>query len=101
MDRYIDSHTSTEKMKVMRNKMSRDMDEVKNTYGTAHKSAAIAFVWRHTLGLGSVREIQEVCREPMARLGYKRLDSQEELDGVELPLDKTAKEVWTPRIKGN
>ena len=70
MDRYIDSHTSTEKMKVMRNKMSRDMDEVKNTYGTAaHKSAAIAFVWRHTLRLGSVREIQEVCREPMARLG--------------------------------
>ena len=48
-----------------------------------------------------VREIQGVCGEPMARLGYRRMDSQEELDGGELPLDKTAQQVWRPSTGGD
>lgn len=94
MDKYIDSHTSREKMKMVRNKVTRKLEKVKDTYGTARNSTATAFAWRQKLGLRNVTEIQSLCAEPMARLGYRSLQTREELAMADLPLDKTAEEVW-------
>jgi len=95
MDTYIDSHTSREKIKMVRNRFTKKLEPRKNTYGTTKNSTATAFAWKQKLGLARTIEIQDICSEPMERLGYRLLDTEEELQDQELPLDKTAREVWS------
>jgi len=94
MSNYIDTHTSKEKMRMVRNKVTKKLERRKDTYGTAKNSTATAFAWRQNLGLDRTLEIQGVCEEPMERLGYRLMHSQQDLAMQDLPLDKTAEEVW-------
>ena len=95
MTNYIDTHTSKEKMRMVRNRLTKKLERVKDTYGTAKNSSATAFAWRQKLGLERTQEIQSLCSEPMTRLGYRMMASQQELGALDaLPLDKTAEEVW-------
>merc|ERR1712025_492421 len=71
MSNYIDTHTSKEKMKMVRNKITKKLQRVKDTYGTAKNSTATAFAWRQKLGLERTMEIQGECEGPMERLGYR------------------------------
>ena len=61
---------------------------------TAKNSTATAFAWRQELGLKRILEIQRKCRSPMRRLGYRMIYKQGELNRKDLPLTKTAREVW-------
>ena len=83
MSHYIDTHTSPKKLA-----------RRKDTYGTAKNSTATAFAWRQKLGLERTLEIQGECRGPMERLGYRLMHNKKELAMQDLPLDKTAEEVW-------
>jgi hypothetical protein len=95
MTNYIDTHTSKEKVRMVRNRVTKKLERRKDTYGTAKNSTATAFAWRGKLGLEHTLEIQASCREPMARLGYRELHTEAELGAQDLPLDKTAEEVWS------
>ena len=94
MSNYIDTHTSKEKMKMVRNKITKKLQRVKDTYGTAKNSTATAFAWMQKQNFTFTSEIQTACKEPMQRLGYKLMASQEEMMAGEFPLEKTAEEVW-------
>jgi len=91
---YIDTHTSKEKMRLVRNRVTKKLEKRKDTYGTAKNSTATAFAWRQKLGYPHTLEIQEACEAPMERLGYRLITSKEDLLSQELPLEKTAEEVW-------
>eukprot|EP00092_Neocalanus_flemingeri_P025067 GFUD01027183.1.p1 GENE.GFUD01027183.1~~GFUD01027183.1.p1 ORF type:complete len:525 (+),score=91.97 GFUD01027183.1:151-1725(+) len=91
---YIETHTSKEKMKIVKNKKTRKMEQKKNPYGTARNSSATAFAWRDKLGFQKTREIQEACLEPMEKLGYKLMLSEEDMRSQDLPIEKTADQVW-------
>ena len=58
MDTYIDSHTSREKIKMVRNRFTKKLEPRKNTYGTTKNSTATAFAWKQKLGLARTIEIQ-------------------------------------------
>jgi len=94
MSNYIDTHTSKEKMRMVRNRITKKLERRKDTYGTAKNSTATAFAWRQKLGLERTLEIQGECSGPMQRLGYKLMHNEAELGNQDLPLDKTADEVW-------
>jgi hypothetical protein len=83
---YIDTHTLAWNMV---------RSPVKAIHGTVKNSTATAFAWRGKLGLKRTLQIQSSCREPMARLGYRELHTEAELGAHDLPLDKTAEEVWS------
>ena len=68
---YIETHTSKEKLKVVKNTKTKKMERRKDTYGTARNSTATAFAWRENLGFQETKKIQEACQEPMEKLGYK------------------------------
>lgn len=94
MSHYIDTHTSKEKMRMVRNRVTKKLERRKDTYGTAKNSTATAFAWRQKLGLERTLEIQGECTGPMERLGYRLMHNEAELAMQDLPLDKTAEEVW-------
>jgi len=91
---YIETHTSREKLKVIKNKKTKKIEQKKNPYGTARNSTATAFAWREQLGLEKTKAIQEACLEPMEKLGYKMLLNEEDLRSQDLPIEKTADQVW-------
>jgi len=92
---YIDTHTSKEKLRMVRNRVTKKLERRKDTYGTAKNSTATAFAWRTKLTFRNTTDIQNDCWEPMERLGYRLMDTPEDLRSQNLPLDKTAEEVWT------
>lgn len=94
MSTYIDTHTSKEKMRMVRNKVTKKLERRKDTYGTAKNSTATAFAWLQKLSFAFTSEIQSACQEPMQRLGYRLLASEEDMLAQDLPLEKTAEEVW-------
>jgi len=91
---YIETHTSKNKFKVVKNRKTRKMERKNNPYGTARNSSATAFAWREKLGLEKTKTIQEACLEPMEKLGYKMLLSEEDLRSQDLPIEKTADQAW-------
>ena len=91
---YIETHTSKEKLKVVKNKRTKKLEQKKNPYGTAKNSSATAFAWRQKLGFKKTLTIQEACQVPMKKLGYKLLLREEDMRSQDLPIEKTAEEVW-------
>ncbi len=51
-----------------------DVDS-KNPYSTYRDSRAHLSQWRHSIGWEDAYSIQELCREPMKKLGYRWLSS--------------------------
>jgi len=91
---YIETHTSKEKLKVVKNKKTKKIERHKDTYGTARNSTATAFAWRENLGFPETEKIQEACLVPMEKLGYKLVLDEESMRSEDLPIEKTAEEVW-------
>jgi len=91
---YIETHTSKEKLKVVKNKKTKKIERHKDTYGTARNSTATAFAWRENLGFPETEKIQEACMVPMEKLGYKLVLDEESMRSEDLPIEKTAEEVW-------
>ena len=91
---YIQTHTAKEKLKVVRNKKTKKVEKHKDTYGTARNSSATAFAWRENLGFHETEKIQEACLVPMEKLGYKLVINEEGMRSEDLPIEKTAEEVW-------
>jgi len=91
---YIETHTSKEKLKMVKNKKTKKMERHKDTYGTARNSTATAFAWRENLGFDETVKIQEACQVPMDKLGYKLVLDEEGMKSEDLPIEKTADEVW-------
>ena len=63
-------------------------------YATSRNSSAVAFAWRKEMPMSRILEVQATCREPMKLLGYREVRGNETENTKELPLDKTASEVW-------
>jgi len=91
---FIDTHTSKEKLKVVKNKRTKKLQKKKNPYGTAKNSSATAFAWREKMSFPKIMNIQESCHAPMEHLGYKILTNEEDLKAEDLPIEKTAQQVW-------
>jgi len=91
---FIVTHTSKEKLKVVKNKKTHKMQRKKNPYGTAKNSSATAFAWREKLSFQKTVNIQEACQVPMEKLGYKLVLNEEGMSSEDLPIEKTAEEVW-------
>lgn len=66
----------------------------KSAHLTAKNSTATVFAWRQELALKRTLETQRRCSGPMRRLGYSLIHSQRELDKKEVPIAKSATEVW-------
>jgi len=94
---YIETHTSKEKLKIVKNKKTKKLERQKDTYGTARNSSATAFAWRENLGFDETEKIQEACQVPMGKLGYKLVLNEEAMRSEDLPIEKTADEVWPNR----
>jgi len=91
---FIESHTSREKMKVVKNKKTKKLERLKDIYGTARNSTATAFAWREELAFDTMKQIQEACLVPMDKLGYKIVESEKDLQNEILPIEKTADQIW-------
>ena len=85
---YIGTHTKVDKY------VSRRREKALWAHLTVKNSTATAFAWRQELTLKRTLEIQRKCSRPMKRLGYSLIHSQRELEKKELPIAKSAKEVW-------
>ena len=57
IDKYIKEHTETNKLK-------------KTIYGTKRNSKDVAFGWRNKLSDEDITKVQDMCIEPMNKLGY-------------------------------
>ena len=86
MEEYIATHTVQDNLKI--DKETKNVDP----YSTSRNSSAVAFAWRKSLAMSNISAIQSVCKEPMNHLGYKLINSADDLNS--LPLEKTAREVW-------
>ena len=91
---FIDTHTLKEKLNVVKNRGTKRFQEEENPYGTAKNSSATAFAWRDKMSFLKIMKIQEYCYAPMERLGYKILTNEEDLKAEDLPIEKTAQQVW-------
>ena len=91
---YIDSHTNSDKKKIVRNKKTHKLEHKNNPYGTTKNSTATAFAWREKLSFENIRKIQSACKEPMAKLGYKMYESEDEVTSSTLPLSNNLDEIW-------
>ena len=84
-------------MKGVKNKKTHKKERKQNPYGTAKNSSATAFAWRDKMGFKKTTNIQEACQVPMAKLGYKLVLNEEDMRSEDLPIEKTADEVWPNR----
>ena len=91
---FIASHTSKEKLKKLRNKKTKKLERKYDPYGTERNSTATAFAWREKLPFNKISHIQSICRDPMDMLGFKIIKRKEELNMWDLPIEKTATEIW-------
>ena len=57
IDKYIKEHTETNKVETA-------------IYGTKRNSKDVAFEWRNKLSDKDITNVQEMCKEPMKKLGY-------------------------------
>ena len=93
MEEYIATHTVQDNVKIDQ----KNSDNHPDPYSTSRNSSAVAFAWRTSLPMSNISAIQSVCQEPMDHLGYKPVQTSEDLKS--LPLRKTAREVWPMTFK--
>ena len=91
---YIDTHTKVDWMRSRLTNVSRQREKALSAHVTAKNSTATAFAWRQELTLARTLDIQRRCSGPMRRLGYSLIHTQRQLDKKELPIAKSAREVW-------
>ena len=93
MDKYLESHTGQYRSENP-NKKGHKMPQTNNgPYGTKRKSSeATAFKWAHSMTSDWLEHVEEVCFEPMKKLGYAKLTNPDPSD--EEILVKSADEVW-------
>ena len=91
---YIETHTGSEKLKVVRNKKTHKLEHKKNPYGTSRNSTATAYAWREKLSFDHIQKIQNACQAPMNKLGYRLLKKPEETKSIKLPLDSNLDTIW-------
>ena len=92
---YINSHTNSDKTKIVRNKVTHKLEHKINPYSTARNSTATAFAWREKLGFENILKIQNACKEPMNKLGYVLYDKEEDVRGSsQLPILNNLEEIW-------
>jgi len=91
---FLQSHTSKDTPKVYVNKMANKIERRRNAYGTARNSIATAIAWKKEFGWDAVKDVQDKCGGFMDIMGYRKLEEEKELETEELPLVKTALEVW-------
>lgn len=91
---FLQSHTSKDTAKVYVNKMANRIERRRNAYGTARNSKATAIAWKKEFGFDSVMDVQDKCGTFMDLMGYTKIIEEKELETEELPLVKTAEEVW-------
>ena len=94
MATFIATHTAKEKLRKVRNKKTKKMERRHDPYGTARNSAATAFAWRRKLGFEQISSIQSACSDYMGLVGYKVIKKNEELQKWDLPIEKTAQDIW-------
>ena len=95
IEKYILTHTIKEDLKIVTNKETQVNERRHDPYGTSRNSSAVAFAWRQKMPMSNISVIQTLCREAMNILGYRIIQSEEELkQNLQLPLTKTAREVW-------
>ena len=87
IEKFIQTHTvsDSENSKLQRN----------DPYGTSKNSSAVAFAWKVMMPFPKISSIQSVCKEPMEILGYQKYNDSEDVKNSDLPLFKTAHEVWS------
>ncbi|XP_029438074.1 carbohydrate sulfotransferase 1 [Rhinatrema bivittatum] len=68
------------------NNTRADNTSVKHKYGTLRNSAATAENWRLTLSYDIVEFIQNTCQEVLAQLGYKTVNSPQDLKNLSFTL---------------
>ena len=88
LDQFIRTHTATDAVEAGAGRRRTD------PYATSRNSSAVAFAWRKEMPVSRILEVQATCREPMKLLGYREVRGNETENNKELPLDKTASEVW-------
>ena len=89
LNNYIVTHTGAEKQK-------------NNRYGTYRNSTARASAWRDKMSFDRIKEIQNACRAPMSKLGYRLLHNPEETKNRNLkPLASNLKTIWPFELNQN
>ena len=94
IDKYIATHTSSDKLKTVRNKKTHKIEHKKNPYGTARNSTATAFAWREKLSFDHIKSIQTACKGPMNKLGYQILKKPQDVKNPNLPIDSNLETIW-------
>ena len=94
IDKYIETHTNSEKLRTVRNKKTHKIEHKKNPYGTTKNSTATAYAWRDSLTFDHIQQIQTACQDPMKRLGYQLLKKPEDTKNVNLPIDSNLETIW-------
>ena len=82
---YVDSHTHA---------------DVAGRHSTKHDSKSHVFKWRHQIPWNFMLNIQSKCTEPMSKLGYKKITTQEQLGLNDSLLVKTDQELWNYGVEG-
>lgn len=73
---YVKDHTTLYKNSKRR----------KDAYGTFRDSKATIFAWRSALDYHAVEDIQDVCVEPLQRLGLRIFSSEEDYLNTTIPV---------------
>ena len=72
---------------------SKQHNQKETPYSTSRKSSEeTAFKWTKMLSMDEIRELENICQKPMAKLGYAKYNGN--IDNHRDILVKTVKEVW-------
>lgn len=86
IEQFIQTHTVSDS--------ESNHQQRSDPYGTSKNSSAVAFAWKTMMPFSKISSIQSVCQKPMDILGYKMFNDSDELKYSDLPLFKTAHEIW-------
>ena len=72
---------------------SKQHNQKETPYSTSRKSSEeTAFKWTKMLSMDEIRELENICQKPMAKLGYAKYNG--DINNHRDILVKEAKEVW-------
>ena len=97
IQQYIETHSHAQETPAWKRSHGKKNSE-EDPYGTIRDSSATAFAWMKSLPLQDILQIQQVCREPMEKLGYTFKKEETDLKSLKYPLEKTAEEVWLGNV---
>ena len=80
--RFLETHTVSEPPRMVRSRGGKLVAR-RDNYSTRRNSLAAAVAWRGQLSWERVGEVQQGCGQVMARLGYRRLGTEEQMLGEE------------------